>query len=174
MSTMYTLYKMPITHTDYDKVVNLCADMGILNVPSRENMAISVSVVAGLVDKIDNKNEAITFLVDELEVMKTEALSGDGFVLTVVAHSPVIEEMIRKMNEDLIAAEYETLTDDIEAETISFVLSYDYTEDDDEEFITQRLNEYLDGKVTFNDITTAYHNEDELLYVLDGAEYFED
>lgn len=173
MDTLYTLYKMPITHADYEKVSNFCTDMGFFNIPSRENMAINLAMVPEIVEKMKDVSDTTVYLIDELEVVVTEALTGDGTVLAVIGKSPVIAEMIQTLTDDFAKNEIENLVEEVDESEIPVVISFDLEGDVDLDYITQRFNEYVDGELKFGGAMTEYHTEEEMLYIMDGAEYFD-
>ncbi len=122
--TPYTLYTMPVSKGDYDKIVNFCVDKNIENISDRENMYFELQGRMGYHERVVNET-GMTFLMNELELVVTDAISGDGNILVAIGVSPSLEELFESKMKMLTPGSV-VLSDE---PLVGFVISNEYDGD---------------------------------------------
>lgn len=162
---MLTSIELPVNQDTYDKIVNFCEDFGIDEVPRRSNMFFQAGCFIG-VHKIDIDNSGITYLMGDLELEVIESIT-EGNILMAWGESPALESLSYKYD-SMVGDDIESC---IEEPIYGIVISSMYDGDKDIGMLNSKLNEYLDGRVAFDNIRIRYATSEEMHdYILDGKD----
>lgn len=160
---MVSSVEMPVSQESYQKLVNFAMDFDIDNIPRRQNMFFQALCVEG-VHKFDFDIANMTYLMGDLELEIVDGIGTDGRILFVSGESPALENLSLSYISDHVTSHQLCMDEP----TVGFVLSYNYEGDGNLEMLTTRLNDYMSGSVSFDEISTRYITHDEMKVLLDG------
>lgn len=163
---MVTSVELPVSIESYDKLVNFCTDFDIDYVPRRQNMFFEAVCYRG-VHALNLDIGNMSFLMGDLAIESVEAFGDSGNVLLVTGESPSLRNLAFRYFNDA-DADKEVCIDE---PMMGFVLSSDYDGSHNLDFLSTKLNEYVGGRISFDEIKTRYATSEEMFdYFLDGKD----
>jgi len=151
-----TLDTLVIDQDVYDVIQNFAEDVGLNEVPDRDEMFFLLHEEEGVGE---NKSDhgSTTYMMDDITLESAPAASGDGTILVAAGYSPAIEEMYKELN------------DGEEPDALDIVISSNYDPElHDIQYLNAKLQDYF-PILKFSEIRTRFETvEDVQDFILDG------